>query len=406
MRLLRDLTETVDKRQSFLVGQESGRFLRNKDLQAFQFSLRKLIESYAKNRQRHIDSNELIGTMLERSEEAIFIISSDNHVILSNNAAERFFAQEGESLKGRHINGLTHSTKLLNYLRSVREGHKVSQEAIEVEVRRLEQTYWFQVSAAALSGTSRDQDRIFIVLYNITRLKQLEELRTEFVANVSHELRTPLTVIRGFVDTLNDDAGHVTPEERRGFLKRIQKNVVRLHRLVEDLLLLSRLELEPQSFIKREPFSLKVLIAEVVDQHYSRYGADALSIITDPGVKTLMVPLDPLRISQVFENLLNNAQHYAKGATRIVISIKVEDDYVRCSVEDDGCGIPAASLPHIFERLYRVDRARSRETGGTGLGLSIVKHIVQQHGGVVEPHSIEGVGTRIEFTLPLQDRAQ
>lgn len=398
MDLLQNLAEAVDKRQPFLVEQEASRLLSNKELRSLQHSLNKLITSHVKDSRRRIENAQLIKTMLDRVEEALFVIRSDNRIVLSNKAAQRFFAQDGERLIGQHIDGLLHSAKLLEYLQDIRNGRKLSQEAIEV--RRASGSSWFQISAAPLPDAFKEHHRVFMVLYDITRIKRLEEVRTEFVANVSHELRTPLTVIRGFVDMLAADVDSMNQKQRRGFLKRIQKNVQRLHYLIEDLFLLSRLELEPQTFIQREPYSLKMLITEVVDDYRSRYQAHSLPLISELDPEPIEVPLDPLRIKQVFENLLDNAHCYAKGAKRITVVVKAEKDYVVCSVQDDGCGIPPTALPHIFERLYRVDRDRSRESGGTGLGLSIVKHIVQQHGGSVAARSTEGIGTRIEFTLP------
>ena len=163
--------------------------------------------------------------------------------------------------------------------------------------------------------------------------------------------------------------------------------------------MLSRLEWGTES-VSKEPYSLPQILRELQENIQPRLEAGGQRVLVDidPMIDRLMI--DPIKISRVFQNVCDNITRYAKGYTRIQIRAHFEDGRVRVSIEDDGCGIPAADVPHIFERFYRVDKGRSRELGGTGLGLSIVKHIVQLHGGQVSAHSVEGEGTRIEFTLP------
>jgi signal transduction histidine kinase len=239
-----------------------------------------------------------------------------------------------------------------------------------------------------------------LVMHDITKLKELEVMRREFVANVSHELRTPLTIIKGFAETLVDDET-IKPQPRLRFLEKILNNAERLHVLVEDLLTISRLESRPEQI---EPFeqSLEALFDEVADNYRSRLESEKQSIRVSVDGTIGPVSFDRYRIHQVLDNLIENAFRYAPDFTEIVLEAKLSADKrkVVCSVIDDGPGIPEKDLPHLFERFYRVDKGRSRERGGTGLGLSIVKHIVQQHGGSISAESKLAQATSMIFTLP------
>ena len=231
-------------------------------------------------------------------------------------------------------------------------------------------------------------------------------MRREFVANVSHELRTPLTIIKGFAETLIDDAGTLESDSRDRFTKKILNNADRLHVLVEDLLTISRLESKPEQI---EPLAqpLKPLFEEVAENYRTRIdpATQAIELLVDDGVG--IVFFDRYRIHQVLDNFIENAFRYAPDFKRIVLEAKLDSERkeVVCAVVDDGPGIPEKDLPHLFERFYRVDKGRSRERGGTGLGLSIVKHIIQLHGGGVSAESRLGEGTRMCFTLPVVDNS-
>ncbi len=260
---------------------------------------------------------------------------------------------------------------------------------------------WVEISGAPLAAGAPDGQKLCLfVLHDITRLKDLEKVRREFVANVSHELRTPLTVIKGFAETLIEDDDRLSREDRLRFLEKIKRQTYRLVALVNDLLALSRLESDHHKLDLR-PQSLKSLIDETVAEYTERFREAGVTLELDLRHTDDILPLDALKISQVFQNLIDNCFRYAKGFTRVRILTRQEDDCVRVTVEDNGCGIPANDVPHIFERFYRVDKGRSRESGGTGLGLSIVKHIVQQHGGEASCESEERGGTRIHFTVPV-----
>lgn len=341
---------------------------------------------------RHIEST------LGRMREAVLIINEQNQLISANAAAVALLSLSSGRDKQR-IESILKSSTLIEYLNSIRHGR--TRERQEFVLEKDGQNQWFEVSGTLVPSFQEGEGELTLfVLHDITRLKRLEGMRKEFVANVSHELRTPTTIIKGFTDTLLSDHAKLSDEKREKFLLKIHKNVERFHLLLEDLLTLSRLETTEVS-INQTPMSLPRTINEILDIYRERLGerADMLETEFEEGID--IVPVDAVKFPQIIRNLVDNAIRYAKGATYIRVFIRDEGNgTVRIGVIDDGCGIPSQDVPHIFERFYRVDKGRSRESGGTGLGLSIVKHIVQMHGGEVFVKSDIGQGTCIHFTLP------
>ena len=255
-----------------------------------------------------------------------------------------------------------------------------------------------EVNAAAVYDQKGEVQGSILVFHDVTRLKQLENTRQEFVANVSHELRTPLSLIKGFVETLLDGAKD-DPAVAPRFLKNIEKHTNRLAYLIEDLLTISRLE-SLQVILNLQDVDLAALTRKVIDDLESR------AVEKDARVESRLPPgfmarVDADRLQQVIFNLIENAIKYGKSGGLVSIDgLERPDGNLEISVQDDGQGIPPEARERVFERFYRVDRARSRETGGTGLGLSIVKHIVQAHGGDVWVESELGQGATFYFTLP------
>nr|WP_246456384.1 ATP-binding protein [Ruficoccus amylovorans] len=338
-----------------------------------------------------------VETALENLIEAVLIVNDENQLVMANPAARRLLRIEGRT-EGKRVEQYLQSPQFLELMKRIRAGEYSGFQ--EIELVRGKTSHTFEVTGAPIPNADpHAPDMTLFVLHDITRLKILEGVRKEFVANVSHELRTPVTIIKGYADTLVEDQDSLEPEDRARFLAKIQKSVNRLHLLLEDLLVLSRLEWGTES-VSREAYPLPQIIRELQENIQPRLEENGKKLLVelDPMIDRLM--LDPIKISRVFQNVCDNITRYAKGFTTIQIRARYEDGKVRVSIEDDGCGIPAADVPHIFERFYRVDKGRSRELGGTGLGLSIVKHIIQLHGGEVAAHSVEGEGTRIEFTLP------
>ena len=237
-----------------------------------------------------------------------------------------------------------------------------------------------------------------LVFHDITNLRRLEKIRQDFVANVSHELRTPIASIKGYAETLLEGALE-DKENARDFLKIIYSDSDRLARLVEDILDLSKIE-SGKFKMSLRPCKIKPLIERVVSGLAKQAKDKSISIKIDVSKDLPLVYADEIRIAQVLLNLIDNAIKYNKEAGTVTISAKDKGKFVQIDISDTGIGIPEKDLPRLFERFYRVDKARSRELGGTGLGLSIVKHIVSAHNGEVYVQSVLSQGSTFSFTLP------
>ena len=254
-----------------------------------------------------------------------------------------------------------------------------------------------QVSAAAVLGADGQREGTILIFHDVTRLKQLERTREEFVANVSHELRTPLSHIRGYVETLLGGAKD-DPAVATRFLQTIERNAGRLQSLIEDLLTISELE-AGRGTLNLETISLRGVIEKVREDFSARAAVKAITLSNTAA--DLAVRADLRRLEQVLTNLVDNAIKYGRNAGRVIIGGQATDEgAVEVFVQDDGPGLSTETLDRVFERFYRVDQARAREQGGTGLGLAIVKHIVQSHGGKVWATSTPGQGAAFFFTLP------
>jgi two-component system phosphate regulon sensor histidine kinase PhoR len=272
----------------------------------------------------------------------------------------------------------------------------------ELEIQRARRRSW-QVNAAIVTAQPNNEQGQLFVFHEVTRLKELENIRTEFVGNVSHELRTPLSLIKGSAETLLDGAIHDPPQAIR-FLQKIDKHSDRLLYLIEDLLVISRLE-SGQTALNLAQVDLRELCQRVLDDLTSRATARQASLENKIPPQTV-VWADADRLQQVFFNLTDNAIKYGKSGGCVTVSAHETGEKTEVSVADDGPGIPPDSLNRVFERFYRVDRARSRDNGGTGLGLAIVKHIVQAHGGEVWVKSEMQKGANFHFTLPKKPATQ
>lgn len=243
-----------------------------------------------------------------------------------------------------------------------------------------------------------------LVFHNVTRLKELENTRRDFVANVSHELRTPLSLIKGFTETLMDGAVD-DPKKSREFLQTIDKHADRLRYLIDDLLTLAQLD-SGRLAMNRQPTNLRALAERVEDDLRARAAKRSIELKTDIPVD-LHLDADGDRLQQAVFNLVDNAIKYGRTGGTVTIKGRVSTQgMAEVAVTDDGEGIPAESVEQVFERFFRVDKARSRETGGTGLGLAIVKHIVHSHGGKVRLQSQIGKGARFILNLPLATKSE
>jgi signal transduction histidine kinase len=397
-RVVRELRDAVRLNRCMLLNEPSS-VLRRLGFEGLIKETNHLIDRYRGYADVESGHSNQLEAMLGSIQEAV-IVFNDQHVIeFANDSAQRLF-QRGRMLRGARLEAALRSPSLLEFLDTYRGDRSVKLEQISVE--REGEVLWFEVSCAEVSGVSTlDAASTLLVLHDITRLKSLEVVRRDFVANVSHELRTPLTIIKGFAETLVEDHATLPVETRARFLDKIVNNAQRLHVLVEDLLVLSRLESKPEQ-IAPAAQSLQLLLEEVLEHYRSRLKPEGQVIELDFDARVGEFAFDRFRIQQVFDNLIENVFRYAPEFTQLILRAQYDaaNEVVQCAVVDDGPGIPAKDAPHIFERFYRVDKGRSRETGGTGLGLSIMKHIVQQHGGSVWVESEVGQGTAIHFSLP------
>jgi two-component system phosphate regulon sensor histidine kinase PhoR len=238
---------------------------------------------------------------------------------------------------------------------------------------------------------------IVAVFSDLTELRRLDRVRTEFVANASHELKTPLTAIRGYAETLQ--SVDVSAEDRGHFAHRIVEQSERMATLVEDLLTLAQLE-DPGAATRRESVEILPLVESVVDAFSGRAEAAGITLNVEIDPPDLTATGDREGLRQILENLADNAINHSGARSVWIVGASSESGQIRLTVGDDGHGIPTAHLDRVFERFYRVDPSRSRATGGTGLGLSIVRHWVENMGGTVWAESEVGEGTSVHLAFP------
>jgi signal transduction histidine kinase len=240
-----------------------------------------------------------------------------------------------------------------------------------------------------------------LVLHDITELRRTDRIRRDFVANVSHELRTPLTAVRGYVEALMD--GAADGDEARRFLDTIARHTQRMERLVRDLLRLARLDAR-QEPIERAHCSVEQLFSDVESELVATLGGRRQSVVHEIAPDAAVVSGDPAKLHDAIRNLLENATHYAPEGSRILMGSARRNGAIVLTIADEGPGIPPADLNRVFERFYRVDKARPRGSGdgGTGLGLAIVKHLVELHGGRVTAENRPGGGAVFTVELPLK----
>ncbi|HMP81346.1 MAG TPA: ATP-binding protein [Verrucomicrobiota bacterium] len=325
--------------------------------------------------------------------EGVLVLDEAGRIRLANRAFSQLFGGQTH-LRGKTLIEAFRSHEISDLVE--RLGGQGSVLDYEMKLPGLEER-WLQVNAASIGGNGGKGHGTIVVFHDLTRLKQLERTREEFVANVSHELRTPLSMIKGYVETLLEGARN-DPEVAEKFLRTVDRNARRLDALIQDLLAISELE-SGRVKLTLGTVSLGSVVEKVFTDLKTRALAKDVKLRDESG--DLNVTADEGRLQQVLTNLVDNAIKYGRtGGTVVIGGREIKGDKVELTVRDDGPGIPADALERVFERFYRVDKARSRDQGGTGLGLSIVKHIVQSHGGTVWATSEPGRGTAFYFTLP------
>ncbi len=349
--------------------------------------------SQRRQQQTSVDAKAQQQVLFNSMLEGLLLLDRTQKIYLANRSFKNLFGQKVE-LRGKTILEALRLHELDDLVKRVQAEGQVFD--YELKLPELSER-WLRVNAAVISNSTGEREGTVLVFHDLTRLKQLERQREEFVANVSHELRTPLSLIKGYTETLLDGA-RSDPAVAERFLKIIERNTQRLDLLIQDLLTISALEAGRMK-LDLQPVNLRSLVEKVFTDLHAKSENKNVSLLNE--LPELTASADVNRLDQVFANLVDNAIKYgrAQGMVRVG-GKKLDDGRLEVFVRDDGPGIPAESLDRVFERFYRVDKARSRDQGGTGLGLSIVKHIVQAHGGEVRCESELGKGATFFFTLP------
>ena len=363
--------------------------------------LNKKINSLARNLseltiQEQIQAEQL-STVIENSESGLVLIDEKGYIHVVN---RKFISMFGKT--PQHYIGYLYYDVLEN-----EQIHHTVQEAFlyEKHVKHLfslteeEETTYLEIVGAPIFNERNMMKGVVLVIYDITEFKNLEVMRKDFVANVSHELKTPITSIKGFAETLLDGAAE-DPDTLRQFLTIIYDESNRIQLLIEDLLILSKLE-KDDSTIYLSSFEVGVMLGEILPIIEHQAKQKEITINVD-AKDDLVLHADEEKIKQILLNLLTNSISYTPAHGSVSLSIKDGEKNVCFEIADTGIGMSKEVLPRIFERFYRVDKDRSRDTGGTGLGLAIVKHIVEVHGGEIEVESEIEKGTKFSVYIPKQ----
>ncbi|QDP40834.1 two-component system histidine kinase PnpS [Radiobacillus deserti] len=344
--------------------------------------------------QEKMQENQL-RTVIDNMESGLLLIDDKGYVHLVNRKFLSIFGGKKQDYFG------------YLYYEVVKQEvvHRVVQEAFLYEEMiknsfttsiEIQQKY-IEIVGAPVVNDANELRGAVLVFHDITELKKLEQMRKDFVANVSHELKTPITSIRGFAETLLDGAMD-NDELRMQFLSIILKESERLQTLIHDLLELSKLD-KADIKVQREQIEIKQLVEEIIPLAEQQAKDKRIELSFDFDQDT-SIRGDSDRLKQVFINLINNALNYTSSGGSVKVKVANRGEWLDISVSDTGMGIPKEAVPRIFERFYRVDKARSRNTGGTGLGLAIVKHIVELHDGKIHVDSEVGKGTTFKLSFP------
>ena len=334
-------------------------------------------------------SRRELTALLDSMQEAVVAVNAQGQVIWSNSVMQRICSSAVR--EGRPLVELVRDPEVLSCVEgALRERQNFTGKALSVAPGKI-----FEVNAAPTP-----EGGAVAVLHDVTSVERAEKTRRDFIANVSHELRTPLTSISGYVETLLEGGENLSPQSRE-FLAIILKNATRMNRLTEDLLALASVESGDYKPVL-QPIRASSLVEDAIDS-LTGIVLDSDVVLEAAETTDEYVLADPDALNQVFGNLVENALKYARSGKRIVLGARLleEQKQVEFFVRDFGPGIASEHLDRIFERFYRVDKARSRESGGTGLGLAIVKHIILAHGGSIRAESELGSGVTFFFTLPL-----
>ena len=341
---------------------------------------------------------DYLQTILKGMMEGVLVVDGRGRILMVNDALRRLLSLSSDVSDKMPLEIIRNAELERAIRKAIQDGENV---ALELDLNKSgEKTIEVNVVSMLPSNRRMGEDSegmrgAIAVFHDITRLKQLERIRQDFVANVSHELRTPLTTIKGYAETLLD--GALKEDVAFQFVQVIKRHTDRLTKIVEDLLMLSKIETK-EFQLKMEVISLPNFIDDVLDFVKEPAEKKKISLSRNKIPPSLAVQADRGYLEQILINLLDNAIKYTPEGGRVTVSaIERDSKDIQFLIEDNGIGIPKEDLSRIFERFYRVDKGRSKEMGGTGLGLSIVKHLVQAHGGRVWVESQPGEGVHLLF---------
>ncbi|TCP32098.1 PAS/PAC sensor signal transduction histidine kinase [Scopulibacillus darangshiensis] len=400
-RLVRKFSRSIREAASMAEDLSQGRYqkraseyIEDSDVSRLNYSLNVLARSLEKIAKSYLTQQDRLKTLIENIGSGLIFIDGNGRISLVNKTYRETFQAPTENwLNQTYQDVIPHSEVTLLITETFKSGTALTKQ-LKLPIR-IERKH-FDVSCAPILDQNERLRGIVVVFHDITELKKLEKMRKDFVANVSHELKTPVTSVIGFTETLLDGAME-EPELQDKFLNIILSESKRLQTLISELLELSKIEQEHFE-IKWEHVQMTELLDDTIMVLTEKAGEKGITL-TDSTKEAGIALGDPQRIRQIMINLITNAISYTSAGGKIQTEIKNMGDGVKLIVSDTGIGIEPNQIPRIFERFYRVDKARSRNLGGTGLGLAIVKHLVEAHGGRIDVASKPGEGTTFEITF-------
>jgi two-component system phosphate regulon sensor histidine kinase PhoR len=335
-----------------------------------------------------------LATLLENLSEGVVVIAGDRTIRMLNREASKILGTTDASAEGRPVAEAIRHPEVLAFVDSWRKRENPAPREAFIPTRTVDRTV--RLAGTSVRYSAEQGSDLLLTLRDVTEEKRLARVKSDFVSNASHELRTPLTNIRGYLEAMEDALKEGAPIDP-SFLSVAGANALRMDRLIEDLLELSRAE-SGQSPLEYEEIPLPVFLDRVAALH--RPGAERTGRTLTVWGEDVPLRADVRKLTLAVSNLLDNAIKYGREGGRITLTGRMSEGACLLEVADDGPGIPSEHLPRIFERFYRVDQGRSRDLGGTGLGLSIAKHIVESHRGTIRAESRLGVGTRFLIRIP------
>ena len=363
-------------------------FLKNRD------ELKELADNYNNMTEKiklyveNISSQkEELNCIVSSIQQGLMVLNKEGQIILHNQSLQKII--HTPNLTGQFYWQVLKEPRVFDLIQTVQKTKKTFTEEVQIN------DYYFQLSAVYLPALNET----LMVFHDITNIKRMEKIKKDFVANISHELRTPLTAIKGYTETIEG-----INDENYQYLNIIKRHTDRLINIVEDLLILSELE-ERGYALETEKVYLNTVVKHVLTIFKSKLAEKGMKISLETEPHFPCIQGDPLKLEQVFINLIDNAIKYTESGEIKIILSKI-DRHIKAEIHDTGIGIPEKHISRIFERFYTVDKSHSRRLGGTGLGLSIVKHIVNLHHGSIEVRSTPGVGSTFAIILPINDLLQ